>query len=214
MIMNKILFVLERYYYNNNNTSSSKKLIFIPLRLSSILLLSVISKYSLSAKVEEETMNDITQLLDYKEINILEIKAIVYYKLARDKNNKLFSFIIAETNKTYFTSISSCGPRISVNKLYLYEFEIKYKRYCESNTSIINKNESHTSINSETNYLIRINSAETLIRNEILAKLLIEYYDFIDVFDRIKTNELSSYRSYNYKLEFIDDYNKIELSKS
>ena len=101
-----------------------------------------------------------------------------------------------------------------VNKLYLYRFEIKYKRYCESNTSVINKNESYISVNSETNYLIKINSAETLIYNEILVKLFIEYYNFADIFNRIKANELLSHRLYNYKLEFIDDYNKIELSKS
>ena len=144
----------------------------------------------------------------------MKVEAIVYYKLARDKNNKLFSLIIAEINKTYLTPISSRGPYILVNKLYLCKFEIKYKRYCESNISIINKNESYISINSKTNYSIRINSAETLIYNEILVKLLIEYYNFIDVFDRTKANELSSHRLYNYKLEFINNYNKIGLSKS
>ena len=110
--------------------------------------------------------------------------------------------------------ISSRGPYISVNKLYLYRFEIKYKRCYEFNISIINKNESYISINSEINYSIRINSVKILIYNEILVKLSIEYYNFIDVFDRIKTNELLSHRLYNYKLEFIDNYNKIGLSKS
>ena len=144
----------------------------------------------------------------------MKIEAIVYYKLTRDKNNKLFSLIIARTNKAYLTSRPSRGPHILVNKLYLYKSKIKYKRYCESNISIINKNESHISIKSETNYSIRINSVETLIRNEILAKLSIEYYNFIDVFDRTKADELLSYRLYNYKLKFIDNYNKIGLSKS
>ena len=159
-------------------------------------------------------MNDTTQLLNYKEINILKVEATVYYKLARDKNNKLFSLIIAKTNKTYLTSIPSRNPHILINKLYLYKFEIKYKRYYKSNISIINKNESHTSVNSETNYSIRINSIKTLTHNEILAKLPIEYYNFIDVFDRTKANELSPHRPYNHKLEFIDNYNKIGLLKS
>ena len=144
----------------------------------------------------------------------MKIEAIVYYKLTRDKNNKLFFFTIAETNKTYLTSISSRNSYILVNKLYFYKFEIKYKRYYEFNIFIINKNESHISINSETNYLIRINSAKTLIRDEILVKLSIKYYNFIDVFNRIKADELLSHRLYNYKLKFIDNYNKIELSKS
>ena len=213
-MINKILFVLKRYYHNNNNTSSSKKLIFILLKLSSILLSPVILKYSLLAIVEEETINDITSLSKNKEINILKVEAAVYYKLIQDKNNKLFSLIIAKTNKAYPTSRSSRSPYILVNKLYLYEFEIKYKRCCESNISIINKNESHISIKSKINHLIRINSAKTLTYNEILAKLPIEYYNFIDVFDRTKADELSPHRSYNYKLKFIDNYNKIELPKS
>ena len=101
-----------------------------------------------------------------------------------------------------------------INKLYLYKFEIKYKRYYKSNISIINKNKFHISINSETNYLIKINSVKTLIGNEILAKLFIEYYNFINIFNKIKTNELLSHYLYNYKLKFIENYNKIELLKS
>ena len=118
IIINKILFVLKRYNYNNNNTSFFKKLIFILLKLSSLLLLLIISKYSLLAKVEEETINDITSLLKNKDINILKVEAIVYYKFTRDKNNKLFSLIIIKTNKTYLTSIASRNSHILVNKLY------------------------------------------------------------------------------------------------
>ena len=174
----------------------------------------MILKRSLSAKVEEETINNITSLLKNKDINILKVEVIIYYKLTRDKNNKLFSFIIARTNKTYLTSIASRNPRILINKLYSYKSKIKYKKCYESNTLIINNNEFNISINNETSYTIRINSVKTLICDEILVKLLIEYYNYIDVFDRIKTNKLLSHRLYNYKLEFIDNYNKIELSKS
>ena len=214
IMINKILFVSRRYNYNNNNTSFFKKLIFILLKLSSLLLLLVILKHSLLAKVEEEIINDITLLLKNKDINILKVEAAVYYKLTQNKNNKLFSLIIVKTNKTYFTSIASHNSRILVNKLYSYESEIKYKKCYKSNTYIINNNKSNISINSNASYTIRINSTKTLIRDEILAKLLIEYYNYTDVFDRTKANKLLSHRLYNYKLEFIDNYNKIELSKS
>ena len=214
MIIDKILFILKWYYYNNNNTSFSKKLIFILLKLSSILLLLIILKYFLLATVEEEIIKNITSLSKDKEINILKVEAIIYYKLTRDKNNKLFSLIITKTNKTYLTSIPSRNCYILINKLYFYRFKIKYKRYYESNISIINKNKSYISINSETSYSIRINNNKTLIYNEILIKLSIEYYNYIDVFDRKKTNKLLSHYLYNYKLEFINNYNKIELLKS
>ena len=49
---------------------------------------------------------------------------------------------------------------------------------------------------------------------EILAKLLLKYYNYINVFDRRKADKLLSYRIYDYKLKFIKNYNKIELSKS
>ena len=214
IIINKILFVSKRYNYNNNNTSFFKKLTFILLKLSSLLLLLIILKRSLLAKVEEETINDITSLLKNKDINILKVEAIVYYKFIWDKNNKLFSLIITKTNKTYFTSIASRNLRILVNKLYFYKSKIEYKKCYKSNTYIINNNESNISINSETSYTIKIKNTKTLIYNEILAKLLIEYYNYIDVFNRTKTNELLSYRLYNYKLKFINNYNKIELLKS
>ena len=203
MIVNKILFISRRYNYNSNNTSFFKKLIFIFLVLSSLILLLIILKRSSSATVEEEIINDTTSLLK-NDIDILKVEAAVYYKLTQDKNNKLFSLIIAKTNKTYLTSISSRNPRILVNKLYSYKFEIKYKKCYKSNISI----------NSKASHSIRINSAKTLIYNEILAKLLIEYYNYIDVFDRTKADKLLSHRSYNYKLKFIDNYNKIGLSKS
>ena len=203
MIVNKILFVPKRCNHNSNNTSFSKELTFISSVLSPLVPLSMILKHSPSAIVEEETIDNTTSLLK-NDINILKVEAIVYYKLARNKNNKLFSLIIARTNKAYPTSIPSRGPRMLVNKPYSYGFGIKYKKCCGSNISV----------NSEASHSIRINSAKTLTRNEILTKLLIEYYNYIDVFDRTKADELLPYRSYNYKLEFIDNYNKIGLSKS
>ena len=41
----------------------------------------MILKYSLLAKVKEETINDISLLLKNKDINILKVEAAVYYKL-------------------------------------------------------------------------------------------------------------------------------------
>ena len=203
MMMDKILFVSGRCNYDSDNTSFSKELIFILSVLSPLVSLSVILKRSSLATVEEETMDDTTSLLE-NDIDILKVGAVVYYKLARDKNNKLFSLTIAGTDKAYLTSIPSRGSRVPVNKPCPYGFGIKYKKCYESNTSV----------NSGASHSVRINSAETLTRDEILAKLLIEYYDYADVFDRTKADKLLSHRLYNYKLEFIDDYNKIGLSKS
>ena len=48
----------------------------------------------------------------------------------------------------------------------------------------------------------------------MLVKLLLEYYDYIDVFNREKVNKLLLHRTYNYKLEFTEDRDKIGFLKS
>ncbi len=40
---------------------------------------------------------------------------------------------------------------------------------------------------------------------EIKVKLLFEYHDYLDVFDRAMINQLSSHRFYDYKIELIDE---------
>ena len=70
-------------------------------------------------------------------LNIVEINALIYYYLIRNKENKLFSLII---NKIYDTLIKSFevllsikrNNRISINNSYLCNFEIKYKKCYKS----------------------------------------------------------------------------------
>ena len=195
IIKNKILFISRRYKYNYNITFSYSDLSFI-LNTTYTSILRTILKRSLISIVEDEIIEDINSLSRDQNINILEIEVVVYYRLTRDKNNKLFSLIINENNIASLTSRTSHNLRISVNKLYLYGSERKYKKCCESNT------------------FIYINKTEILTHKEILAKLFLKYYNYINVFDRIKTDELLSYRIYDYKLNFIKNYNKIELFKS
>ena len=40
------------------------------------------------------------------------------------------------------------------------------------------------------------------------------YYNYVNVFDKSKANILSLYRFYNYKLKFVKSVNKNTLSKS
>ena len=70
-------------------------------------------------------------------IDIAEINALIYYYLTRNKVNKLFSLII---NKIYDDFIKSFDVTsqikrdhcISINKSYLCDFEIKYKKCYKS----------------------------------------------------------------------------------
>ena len=48
----------------------------------------------------------------------------------------------------------------------------------------------------------------------MLNKFFINYYDYINVFDKLKANILFSYRFYNHKLEFVESVNKNALFKN
>ena len=195
MIKNKILFISRRYEYDYNITFNYSDLSFI-FNNAYTLILRIILKYSLISIVEDKIIRDIDSLLKDQNINILEIEVVVYYRLTRDKNNKLFSLIINKNNIASLTSRTFYNSYILVNKLYLYRSKRKYKKCYESNI------------------FIYINKTEILTHEEILVKLSSEYYNYIDVFDRMKTNELLSYRIYDYKLKFTENRNKIELFKS
>ena len=45
----------------------------------------------------------------------------------------------------------------------------------------------------------------------MFSKFLIDYYNYVNVFDKLQTNILSSHRFYNYKLKFIEETNKNAL---
>ena len=147
-----MLFVFERYKYNNNKISISKNLSFL-----SIISFIVIRSFKLIAKNELNENNfDINFLKDisnrkktiltfktFKEkiikksdfINIAKINASIYYYLIYNKKNKLFSLIINEIYDILYefplSKTLQKNNRIFFNKLYLYDFEIKYKKCYE-----------------------------------------------------------------------------------
>ena len=48
----------------------------------------------------------------------------------------------------------------------------------------------------------------------MLNKFLKKYYNYINIFDKLKTNILFLYRFYNYKLKFVKRVNKNALLKN
>ena len=48
----------------------------------------------------------------------------------------------------------------------------------------------------------------------MLSKFSIDYYNYINVFNKSQTNILFSYRFYDHKLEFVERINKNTLFKS
>ena len=136
-------------------------------------------------------------------LNIIEIDESIYYYLIRNKKNKLFSLII---NKIYdtlikpFEILSSMkrDNRILINDSYFYNSEIKYKKYYKS-------------------YMLKntqINNIKILISQKVFNKFSIDYFNYINVFDKSQMNVLSLYRFYNHKLKFIERANKNTLFKN
>ena len=188
MRKNKMLFIFKRYKHNDNKVLISENLSF----LSIISFIIIISLKFIATNLNEENFN-INSSKDIKKrststlrafkkkmiqkpnlLNIAEINALIYYYLIRNKENKLFSLIM---NKIYDTLIKSCKTllsmkrdnRISINDSYLYNFKIKYKKCYKS---YIFKNS-------------QINNIKILTLQKMLNKLLIDYHNYINVFDKL-----------------------------
>ena len=146
-----MLFIFQRCEYNDNKILTFKNLSFL-LKTSFIIITrsfkSIIKNKSNENNFDiiysKNILNKKRSILTFKTfkekiikkfnfINIIEINASIYYYLIRNKKNKLFSLIINEIydifNK-FFKTISQLqrDDRISINKSYLYDFEIKYKK--------------------------------------------------------------------------------------
>ena len=217
MRKNKILFVFKRYKHNDNKVLAIENLSFLSIISFVIITLlkptvENLNEKSLNVNPSKDTRKKLTPILKtFKKkkiqesdlLNIIEINILTYYYLTRSKENKLFSLTI---NKIYDTLIEppeilssiKRDSRISINDSYSCNSRIKYKKCCES---YISKNP-------------QINNIEILISQKVLNKLLIDYYNYVNVFDKSQTNILSSHRFYDHKLKFVKGANKNALFKS
>ena len=158
MLKDKVLFVFERCEHDDNKALAFENLSFLSKTSFVIIIRSL--KFIVKNKSNENSfdMNYFKDISNKKRststfrvfknkmikkfnlIDIAEIDASIYYHLIRNKKNKLFSLII---NKIYnifnelFEVISQLQRNnyISINKSYLYDSEIKYKRCYELYTS-------------------------------------------------------------------------------
>ena len=114
----KILFVFKRYEYNNNKILTSKNLLF--LSIASFIILTRSLKFIAKNESNENNSNmnsskkkkkkrlTLTSKrfkeMKIKKLNLIdsiEIDVLVYYYLARNKENKLFSLIINKIHDTF-----------------------------------------------------------------------------------------------------------------
>ena len=190
MRKDKMLFVFKRYKQDDNKVLASKILSF--LSITSFFIITQSFKSTIKNKSDENNF-DVNSLKDIKKrltstlkvfkkkmiqksdlLNIIKINASIYYYLIRNKENKFVSLIINEIYDTFiefFEVLSSIkrDNRISINDLCSYNFEIKYKKCYKF---YISKNS-------------QINNIKILISQKMLSKFSIDYYNYINVFDRL-----------------------------
>ena len=151
MRKNKMLFIFERYKYNDNKVSAFKDFSFLSI-ISFIIIISLklivknlneksfdVNSSKNIKKRSTSTLRALKKKMIQKSnlLNIIEINALIYYFLIRNKENKLFSLIINEIYDTFIESFETLSlmkrdNRISVNDSYLCNFKIKYKKCYES----------------------------------------------------------------------------------
>ena len=148
---NKILFVSKRYKYNDNKVSTFEDLSFL-----SIILFIIITSLKFTAENSDEENFDMNSSKDTRKrstsifktfkkkmiqkpdfLDIVKINISTYYYLIQSKENKLFSLIMNEIYNILIESLEILfsmkrDSHILINDLYLCNFRIKYKKYCES----------------------------------------------------------------------------------
>ena len=211
------MFIFKRYKYDDNKVLTIEDLSFL-----SIISFIIITFFKLIVENSDEKSSDVDfskdtrkrstfTLKTFKEkiiqkfdlLNIVEIDISIYYYLARSKENKLFFLIMNEIYDIFIESFEILSSvkrdnRISINDLYLCNFRIKYKKCYES---YIFKNS-------------QINNIEILTSQKMLSKFSIDYYNYVNVFDKSQTDILSSHRFYDHKLKFVEKADKNALFKN
>ena len=222
MQRDKILFALNRCNYERDKISLDKNLFFLTSSTSSLFFsLFILSRrlLSLSLLVKEEIVlsdesstkffririlsifREIKKLRkkNFEYLDIYKISIDVFYLNIKDKKNKLFSLILNKISSKLETRVLK-RSRILFNVSYLYKSKFKYKRYYNFNIKSI--------------FLVEISKIDILNLEKIKTRLSSKYYNYLNVFDRLKTNKLSSHRLYNYRLKFVENINKFKLSRS
>ena len=157
MFENKILFLFKRCDHDNNKISTSKDLSFLSITSFIVIIRpfkSIVENDSNEDNFDMNYSKDVSNkkrltstLKTFKEkkiqkfdlIDIVEIDALTYYHLIRNKENKLFSLTMNEIYDTFIQSFdirsqTKRDNRISLNKSCSCDFAIKYKKCYESYT--------------------------------------------------------------------------------
>ncbi len=171
---------------------------------------SVVSKASSQSAFHRSESNEICKM-KRKNLNLIVTSTIILKRLMNQKSVNRFiesALIAKQSTQVDFDqlhSFQSTETKKLVNiimiKVAAYQTLVKNKKIKIFFLIIseINKVLSSVEDFAKLNEIISVMSL-----NELKKKLLIVYHDFLNVFDREKTTQLLSHRSYNHKIELED----------
>ncbi len=172
---------------------------------------SVVSKASSQLAFHRSESNEICKR-EQKNLNLIVTSTIILKRLMNQKSVNRFieSALIAkqstQVNLNQLRSFQSTKTKKLINIVMIevaaYQTLVKNKKIKIFFLIISEINKALSSVEdfAKLNEMISVMSL-----NELKKKLLIVYHDFLNVFDREKTTQLLSHRSYDHKIELEDE---------
>ncbi len=191
--MNKINLVIDMQidFLRFSNFISSQK---------SIVLLSshrtITKQKSLtSTHILKRSFTFVTSQFSQKSLSFSQKKSSIEQLKSRDATLTNVKISKSTSHSTNIAMIEAATYRMLVKRSDVKIFAVIVSKIDRLITTAENKSE-------EVN-LHELSHAEVL--EQVKIKLLSEYHDYLDIFDRAMINQLSSHRFYDHKIELIDE---------
>jgi len=192
--MNKINLVIDMRIdflrFSNFNSTSQKSIALFSSNKSIMKQKSLTSTH-----ISKRSFTSITSQFSQKSLSFSQKKSSIEQLKSRDVTLTSVKISKSTSDSTNIAMIKTATYRMLVKRSDVKTFAVIISKIDRLITTVENKLE-------EVN-LHELSHVEIL--EEIKVKLLFEYHDYLDVFDRAMIDQLSSHRFYDHKIELIDE---------
>ncbi len=191
--MNKIDLVIDMqidFLQFSNFTSSQKSIVLLSSHRTITKQKSLTSTHIL-----KRSFTFVTSQFSQKSLSFSQKKSLIEQLKSRDATLTSAKISKSRSDSTNIAMIETATYRMLVKRSDVKIFAVIVSKIDWLITTAENKSE-------EVN-LHELSYAEAL--EQVKIKLLSEYHDYLDVFDRAMINQLSSHRFYDHKIELIDE---------
>ncbi len=191
--MNKIDLVIDMqidFLRFSNFTSSQKSIVLLSSHRTITKQKSLTSTHIL-----KRSFTFVTSQFSQKSLSFSQKKSLIEQLKSRDATLTSAKISKSRSDSTNIAMIKTATYKMLVKRSDVKIFAVIVSKIDWLITTAENKSE-------EVN-LHELSYAEAL--EQVKIKLLSEYHDYLDVFDRAMINQLSSHRFYDHKIELIDE---------